>query len=466
MDVMNKLLLLISMSFITNLRAMESEVPKRSKSCPALAHLSLATLYKNQRSYPFQVDALPVELQCKYRDLKKYREKQDDNRIRNALYALKALRHLKPEDKESYKDRLIEFKRDTLIPTSQEMDDNPNASLAEMAEVLHDFEQMAYLPSIPSNNPNQLDQDIVALTKSMHSIVMSLLVHQLLSPQQYTVITDIPQETLKGLYTKISGLSQKCKQCIENIERIEIYDFTRKEFEEIKHAEVLKPLLLLQKDSHLSEIFMQYAIESLDQSTVEVLIDHGLNRNKALNGDMSPLFSILMPRESKMHSKQKEVLLSLLERGVDLKTEFDESTPLWVTIGTVRPDLAQCLVAYGADVRFQEKETQYNYLHKLLKAACQHKHRREIEVDLIQRFADILPIADLVNQQDGAHMTPLFDAAILGNLSIMKELVETYGADITIPDSNNKTCVEIARVARSNQEMVEYLEAKERELNN
>src|SRR5579859_2371410 len=156
MDVMNKLLLLISMSFITNLRAMESEVPKRSKSCHALAHLSLATLYKNQRSYPFQVDALPVELQCKYRDLKKYREKQDDNRIRNALYALKALRHLKPEDKESYKDRLIEFKRDTLIPTSQEMDDNPNASLAEMAEVLHDFEQMAYLPSIPSNNPNQL----------------------------------------------------------------------------------------------------------------------------------------------------------------------------------------------------------------------------------------------------------------------------------------------------------------------
>src|SRR5579859_7509728 len=84
MDVMNKLFLLIFMSFITNLRAMEQTL----RQPDTLFDQSLCYISKHSDVFQDSIDTLPAEVKNKYVALFNARTKQISNQKRNTIFEL------------------------------------------------------------------------------------------------------------------------------------------------------------------------------------------------------------------------------------------------------------------------------------------------------------------------------------------------------------------------------------------
>ena len=200
----------------------------------------------------------------------------------------------------------------------------------------------------------------------------------------------------------------------------------------------------------------------------------------------------------------------IIERSPDQINVQDEQgfTPLHLASGKGHTEIVEFLLNHGADIESEirvgetplmlaawyAKDGKYETIKALLEHGAKANHKNEDGATALHRAAmysgkEVINLlisygAD-VNAREEYQVTPLHQAAMLKNIEAAKALVE-HGADIfaktyydfsnppesvsekylipVMKDDLNKTAKEIALI-RGDKEMVQYLQAKEKEKN-
>jgi hypothetical protein len=138
-------------------------------------------------------------------------------------------------------------------------------------------------------------------------------------------------------------------------------------------------------------------------------------------------------------------LLSIRNINVNVKDDWNGSTPLRYAAGKGHAEIARLLLQNGAEVNAKS-----NYGNTPLHWAAFQGH-----VDILHLLVE--NGANLEAQESGGSR-PLHDAAIHGNLPFIQELISRYHVDINARRKDGKTALRVARMY-GHTEIITFLQA-------